>query len=215
MQPNDGSGAIAARAASAASPSSSSAAAADVRRRSRDGHRRGRPVSQGGPGRISRIAIVSVRSVQPPDGGKSFTVYRISTATENSLQNYEIERRYSHFVVLEEELRAAGARSLPDLPPKRAFGNLGAQFVEQRRVALQQFLQALIRHPQVGGATGAPGDHVSMTLQYFLGLNLGTDLSGSVTGFGWATRTHTNGYATSKDVQVGGGRLTPMCCLCC
>ena len=47
-------------------------------------------------------------------------------------------------------LHTTDASPLPQaLPPKRAFGNLQPQFVEERRIALERYLQLCLSTPEV------------------------------------------------------------------
>ena len=43
----------------------------------------------------------------------------------------------------------ASNRPSQALPPKRAFGNLQPQFVEERRIALERYLQLCLSTPEV------------------------------------------------------------------
>lgn len=44
------------------------------------------------------------------------------------------------------------ANFLPQLPKKRFFGNLDPQVIEERKVGLQAFLDAIIRYPELSGS---------------------------------------------------------------
>lgn len=58
------------------------------------------------------------------------------------------ERRYKHFNLLDQLLRKEFGPLVPQaLPAKRAFGNLQPAFVEERRVALERYLQQCICIP--------------------------------------------------------------------
>ena len=58
------------------------------------------------------------------------------------------ERRYKHFNLLDQLLRKEFGPIVPQaLPAKRAFGNLQPSFVEERRVALEKYLQQCLAIP--------------------------------------------------------------------
>jgi len=58
------------------------------------------------------------------------------------------ERRYKHFNLLDQLLRKEFGPMVPHaLPAKRAFGNLQASFVEERRMALERYLQQCLAIP--------------------------------------------------------------------
>ena len=59
------------------------------------------------------------------------------------------DRRYKHFQLLHQLLLKEFATLIPALPPKRAFGNLQSQFVEERRIALERYLQLCLSAPEV------------------------------------------------------------------
>jgi hypothetical protein len=60
------------------------------------------------------------------------------------------ERRYKHFNLLDQLLRKAFGPLVPQaLPAKRAFGNLQPSFVEERRVALEKYLQQCVAIPAI------------------------------------------------------------------
>jgi len=55
------------------------------------------------------------------------------------------ERRYKHFNLLDQLLRKEFGSIVPQgLPAKRAFGNLHPNFVEERRAALENYLQQCV-----------------------------------------------------------------------
>lgn len=63
---------------------------------------------------------------------------------------YTRHRRYTNFGWLHGELRRRELGcALPELPPKKAVGNLDHNFVERRRQALEDYLRALLRLPAV------------------------------------------------------------------
>lgn len=54
-------------------------------------------------------------------------------------------RRYKQFLWLHACLQRLDAGILPELPPKKLVGNKGQAFIEERRQALETYLQALLR----------------------------------------------------------------------
>ena len=69
-------------------------------------------------------------------------------ASAGSLR-WPVHRRYSSFATLHQNLRTEGYQQLPTLPDKRIMGNFDPQFLEQRRVQLEGYLQELLRMPRV------------------------------------------------------------------
>lgn len=65
-------------------------------------------------------------------------------------KTYMRHRRFKNFVWLHIELRRRElACALPELPPKKGFGNLDSSFVERRRIMLEEYLRALLALPAV------------------------------------------------------------------
>ena len=61
-----------------------------------------------------------------------------------------VERRYKHFHVLHQLLHQQFGPLVPQaFPAKRAFGNLQPSFVEERRVALERYLQQCVALPEI------------------------------------------------------------------
>ncbi|XP_059358340.1 sorting nexin-16-like isoform X3 [Carassius carassius] len=77
-----------------------------------------------------------------------FTVYKIlvKRAPEES---WHIFRRYTDFSRLHDKLKEAFPSFNFTLPPKRWFKNFSAEFLEERQLGLQNFLQNLIAHKDV------------------------------------------------------------------
>jgi len=64
------------------------------------------------------------------------------------------ERRYKHFNLLDQLLRKDFGPLVPQaLPAKRAFGNLHPSFVEERRVALERYLQQCVAIPALAASS--------------------------------------------------------------
>ena len=89
--------------------------------------------------------------------GASFTLFHISVVADGFA--WEVERRFSEFKKLAEQLKQQAAQSgqkdLPALPPALPSAilnpgfmtsSLNKEFVERRAAGLQEYLQALTRH---------------------------------------------------------------------
>ncbi|XP_028283900.1 sorting nexin-16-like isoform X2 [Parambassis ranga] len=78
-----------------------------------------------------------------------FTVYKI-LVTGSKGDNWVIFRRYTDFCRLSDKLKELFPRFHPALPPKRWFkDNYDEDFLEERQVGLQTFLQSLTLHKDV------------------------------------------------------------------
>ena len=84
---------------------------------------------------------------------RQFTTYLVdSVLVVHGVQTtLRSDRRYKHFQLLHQLLLKEFATLIPALPPKRAFGNLQSQFVEERRIALERYLQLCLSAPEVAG----------------------------------------------------------------
>eukprot|EP00049_Salpingoeca_infusionum_P017971 m.355222 g.355222 ORF g.355222 m.355222 type:complete len:161 (+) comp17198_c0_seq1:261-743(+) len=93
-------------------------------------------------------------------GGKKFTDYEIKLTTNMPIfkkQNSSVRRRYSDFVWLKSELERDSRIAVPELPEKGLSrqmpwvsaekGIFGAEFIEQRRQGLQDFITRVAGHP--------------------------------------------------------------------
>eukprot|EP00045_Choanoeca_perplexa_P008773 m.82514 g.82514 ORF g.82514 m.82514 type:complete len:555 (+) comp14617_c0_seq3:181-1845(+) len=60
--------------------------------------------------------------------------------------SHVVERRYSEFANLVAHVQGACGLALP-LPPKRMFGNKDLKFIHERKEALDNLLQRVIKHP--------------------------------------------------------------------
>ncbi|KAJ1954568.1 Serine/threonine-protein kinase Sgk2, partial [Dispira parvispora] len=80
---------------------------------------------------------------------KKYTAYKV-LVSRGTAQHW-ITKRYSDFDQLHTRLTLEfPQRTLPTLPPKRLFGsNLSTEFVLARREQLNQYLDALLRHPDL------------------------------------------------------------------
>ncbi|XP_033097286.1 PX domain-containing protein kinase-like protein [Anneissia japonica] len=61
--------------------------------------------------------------------------------------NWQINRRYSDFVTLNDCLKITGIEF--PLPPKRMFGNMEREFIAERQAGLQNYLNMLLRNHMV------------------------------------------------------------------
>ncbi|KJE94407.1 hypothetical protein CAOG_05050 [Capsaspora owczarzaki ATCC 30864] len=123
------------------------------------------PVRQGIDMKRWRIAIRNVSTQR--ENLKKYVLYRIAvTAPMNTLQQvvdpssiaeyasmpgrdeetWIVSRRYSDFDALDTCLRNSsyGDQGQLELPGKKTFGNMDANFVDTRRASLEKYLQALI-----------------------------------------------------------------------
>lgn len=74
--------------------------------------------------------------------GPTHTVYIIK-ATGPDGANWTIEKRYREIRALHDQLSRVRGRDLPNIPPKRIFGNKDPDFVQSRQAALQQYFSEL------------------------------------------------------------------------
>jgi len=83
-------------------------------------------------------------------GAKDFVVYRIRVGDDGGGgREWTASRRYRHFEVLHRQLRSLSGYA-SKLPPKRIFFHTqNADFVEDRRRALDAFLQEVLQVPQL------------------------------------------------------------------
>ena len=88
-----------------------------------------------------KVEIPRCAAQEDPDNEtKQHTVYTIFCS--KGKHGWMVQRRYTQFVQLHAQLGAVGlADQLPALPPKKLVGNMAADFVEQRRAALERYLQ--------------------------------------------------------------------------
>ncbi|KAJ8963685.1 hypothetical protein NQ317_014999 [Molorchus minor] len=77
-------------------------------------------------------------------GLKSFIAYQLTP----SFSNVEVSRRYKHFDWLHNRLTTKfNIVAVPPLPDKQVSGRYEEQFIEHRRVQLQEFANYMCRHP--------------------------------------------------------------------
>ncbi|GAA5909872.1 hypothetical protein JCM6882_002038 [Rhodosporidiobolus microsporus] len=101
----------------------------------------------------TRVTIPGT-TVGQAGGGQSFQLYLVEVHQLNAdgvfRSGWIVTRRYSEFMSLYQQLSAkfAPARYL-EFPGRRLVGSFGKDFIEQRRVGLERYLQALIKIPVV------------------------------------------------------------------
>lgn len=65
-----------------------------------------------------------------------------------------VDRRYSDFIWLVERLEANyPGVIIPPLPPKNALGRFNESFIESRRIALERFMNKVVKHRKLGKST--------------------------------------------------------------
>ena len=95
---------------------------------------------------IPRAKIVAADLVST--GAKDFVVYKIRVKDGSGFE-WTVSRRYRHFEVLHRQLRSDPAYRLK-LPPKRIFfHSQNFDFVEERRKALDTYLQCILVNPKL------------------------------------------------------------------
>ncbi|KAJ7503775.1 Phox homologous domain-containing protein [Mycena galericulata] len=86
--------------------------------------------------------------------GGAYVVYDCVMKTKEGTQIHA-HKRYSDFVALEHQLLRTLPRSqrhfVPELPPKSPLARYRTAFLARRRHALEQWLSAVLLHPDVGG----------------------------------------------------------------
>ncbi|XP_034940674.1 PX domain-containing protein kinase-like protein isoform X2 [Chelonus insularis] len=75
-------------------------------------------------------------------------------------RSWRVSRRYNDFVQLNAALSISGL-DLP-LPPKKVIGNMGAEFIAQRQIALQKYLNVVLMNPILAS---------SLSMKHFLDPN--------------------------------------------
>ena len=95
-------------------------------------------------------------SIQPTNPS---TIHSVQTNIATFKEESSVRRRFSDFLWLNDELKQLTLIALPELPNKKANlrsipflnkleqSNFHPEFVEQRRVLLEQFISKLAEHP--------------------------------------------------------------------
>lgn len=90
------------------------------------------------------VRVASPKKETKFKGMKSFIAYQLTP----SFNNIAVSRRYKHFDWLHERLLEKFCLiPIPPLPDKQISGRYEDQFVEHRRVQLQEFVDWVCRHP--------------------------------------------------------------------
>lgn len=90
------------------------------------------------------VRVASPKKETKFKGMKSFIAYQLTP----SFNNIAVSRRYKHFDWLHERLLEKFCLiPIPPLPDKQISGRYEEQFVEHRRVQLQEFVDWVCRHP--------------------------------------------------------------------
>ncbi|XP_053684059.1 sorting nexin lst-4 [Sabethes cyaneus] len=90
------------------------------------------------------VTVDSPKKEKKFNGLKSFIAYQLTP----SFNNVAVSRRYKHFDWLHERLVEKFCLiPIPPLPDKQISGRYDEEFVEHRRVQLQEFVDWMCRHP--------------------------------------------------------------------
>lgn len=90
------------------------------------------------------VQITSPKKASKMGGLKSFISYQLTP----SFSNVEVSRRYKHFDWLHDRLTEKfNVIAIPPLPDKQVSGRYEEQFIEHRRIQLQEFINYMCRHP--------------------------------------------------------------------
>ncbi|XP_013106924.2 sorting nexin-18 [Stomoxys calcitrans] len=90
------------------------------------------------------VVVASPKKETKFKGMKSFVAYQLTP----SFNNVSVSRRFKHFVWLHQRLLEKFVLiPIPPLPDKQVSGRYEDQFVEHRRVQLQEFVDWICRHP--------------------------------------------------------------------
>lgn len=90
------------------------------------------------------VSVDSPKKEKKFNGLKSFIAYQLTP----SINNIPVARRYKHFDWLHERLVEKFCLiPIPPLPDKQISGRYDEEFVEHRRVQLQEFVDWMCRHP--------------------------------------------------------------------
>jgi hypothetical protein len=92
------------------------------------------------------VNIIATQTASPKIN--PYTVY-VAEVKMAGLNAHTIIRRYSEFMDLHEKLQGKYPTVKLYFPPKKAFGKLRADVINQRKDQLQNFLQALVDHPKM------------------------------------------------------------------
>lgn len=74
---------------------------------------------------------------------RKYYVYEVHITMPHSLEKWTVTKRYSEFYDLNEEFKKTSPNNL-EFPPKKHFGNLKDEFVEERRQLLQIYIRNVL-----------------------------------------------------------------------
>ena len=99
----------------------------------------------------ARIRVQNPSTQSSTMGIRGHTLYEIFTTTTLKhfvFKQMRVRRRFKEFEWLRERLcRRYIGLVIPKLPVKRLYGNMDPNFIEERRMELQLFLNYVLRHP--------------------------------------------------------------------
>lgn len=96
------------------------------------------------PQQSYQVCVASPKKESKFKGIKSFIAYQLTP----SFNNIQVSRRYKHFDWLHERLTEKFCLiPIPPLPDKQISGRYEEQFIEHRRVQLQEFVDWVCKHP--------------------------------------------------------------------
>ncbi|XP_048638937.1 serine/threonine-protein kinase Sgk3 isoform X5 [Marmota marmota marmota] len=98
---------------------------------------------------------------------KRFTVYKVLVSVGRS--EWFVFRRYAEFDKLYNTLKKQFPAMALKIPAKRIFGdNFDPDFIKQRRAGLNEFIQNLVRYPELYNQPAAPDEGRSPDVRAFL-----------------------------------------------
>lgn len=105
----------------------------------------------------SQIEVKIIQASNVRLRSKTYTLYEIRVQS-NTFFPWLLHKRYREFEALHQGLKQAKSlnniqSSLPIFPPKRYTSRLSPEFVEWRRVQLEQYLQGVIKQPEFARVT--------------------------------------------------------------
>ncbi|KAK5643229.1 hypothetical protein RI129_007074 [Pyrocoelia pectoralis] len=96
------------------------------------------------PSEAYTVIVASPKKESKLKGLKSFIAYQLTP----SFNKIQVSRRYKHFDWLHERLTEKFSLiAVPPLPDKQISGRYEEQFIEHRRIQLQEFVDWMCRHP--------------------------------------------------------------------
>ena len=106
---------------------------------------------------VHSLCIIDTQRHREEGGhGNEYVVYLIesSLVVHGVRTTLRSARRFKHFIMLDQLLQQQFGRLVPqEMPAKRAFGNLHPGFVEERRSALERYLQLCLAIPELASSS--------------------------------------------------------------